>query len=227
MRISEQDFARLLAASRRWRKPRSDEEVSSCGGGRAPRKRSGSSGTPFAPQAPGRSLHLTLPLQPRAKQRPRVFLAQSSARSDTDSDRPTMLAVTPKATRKFERGLRELLEFEMLRLGLSIFQQPVIVGIRAVFPGDGGLAPTSRAIGDLDNLEKAVLDAMNGVVYADDRLVVSKFSQKAFAEASSLTIMVAAAHVDVVGSECFDRVIASMSGWSAAPVAKALLTPGA
>ena len=33
---------------------------------------------------------------------------------------------------------------------------------------------------DLDNLEKAVLDAMNGVAYEDDRLVVAKNAQKRY-----------------------------------------------
>ncbi len=33
---------------------------------------------------------------------------------------------------------------------------------------------------DLDNLEKAVLDALNGVAYVDDRFVVSKSSQKRY-----------------------------------------------
>lgn len=33
---------------------------------------------------------------------------------------------------------------------------------------------------DLDNLEKAVLDAMNGVAYEDDRFVVAKNAQKRY-----------------------------------------------
>ena len=33
---------------------------------------------------------------------------------------------------------------------------------------------------DLDNLEKAVLDALNGVAYEDDRYVVAKNSQKRY-----------------------------------------------
>jgi len=33
---------------------------------------------------------------------------------------------------------------------------------------------------DLDNLEKAILDALNGVAYIDDRFVVSKSSQKRY-----------------------------------------------
>jgi Holliday junction resolvase RusA-like endonuclease len=33
---------------------------------------------------------------------------------------------------------------------------------------------------DLDNLEKAVLDGLSGVVYTDDRLVVRKRSEKRY-----------------------------------------------
>jgi Holliday junction resolvase RusA-like endonuclease len=49
-----------------------------------------------------------------------------------------------------------------------------------VFEGDSCLAPVGKRDGDLDNLEKLALDAMNGVVFEDDRLVVMKWSRKRF-----------------------------------------------
>lgn len=154
---------------------------------------------------------VTLPLQARAKQRPRVFLANRSGLGLSGDERPAMSAVTPKATRTFERELRGFLEVEMRRLGLPVFCHPVVVGVRFAFVGDDAVAPTSRNIGDLDNLEKSILDAMNGVVFADDSLVVCKFSQKVFSSSSSLTVSVAAAQPDVVAVDCFRRVMTGLA----------------
>ena len=52
--------------------------------------------------------------------------------------------------------------------GLTIIT-PVLVGIDI----RRNLNAASRNFGDIDNHIKSVLDAMNGIVYADDRLVVS------------------------------------------------------
>ena len=43
---------------------------------------------------------------------------------------------------------------------------------------------------DLDNLEKAVLDALNGVAYDDDRYVVAKNAQKKYVRRDSPRIFV-------------------------------------
>ena len=43
---------------------------------------------------------------------------------------------------------------------------------------------------DLDNLEKAVLDALNGIAYEDDRFVVGKSSQKKYVRRESPYITV-------------------------------------
>lgn len=52
--------------------------------------------------------------------------------------------------------------------GLTIVT-PVLIGIDI----RRNLNATSRNFGDIDNHIKSVLDAMNGIVYADDRLVIS------------------------------------------------------
>ena len=52
--------------------------------------------------------------------------------------------------------------------GITIIT-PVLIGIDI----RRNLNATSRNFGDIDNHIKSVLDAMNGIVYADDRLVIS------------------------------------------------------
>lgn len=53
---------------------------------------------------------------------------------------------------------------------------------------DGSLWPTSKP--DIDNVVKLLCDAMNGVVYGDDKQIVDLFVSKAYAEAGSTTVMV-------------------------------------
>ena len=43
---------------------------------------------------------------------------------------------------------------------------------------------------DLDNLEKSILDALNGVAYTDDRLVVAKSASKRYAGADGPYVQV-------------------------------------
>ena len=40
------------------------------------------------------------------------------------------------------------------------------------------ISPTSKSYGDVDNLAKAVLDALNGICYADDSEIVSLWIEK-------------------------------------------------
>ena len=44
---------------------------------------------------------------------------------------------------------------------------------------------------DLDNLDKAVMDALNKVAYKDDSQIVAKVSKKHYAEVPNVTIVIA------------------------------------
>jgi len=87
-------------------------------------------------------------------------------------------AYTPNKVREWEEHVRE----EAAKLFDRPFDWPVVVSLIFYMP-----RPRSRRLDfwvpttpDLDNLEKSVLDALNGVAYTDDRLVVAKSSSKRY-----------------------------------------------
>jgi len=108
-----------------------------------------------------------LNLQPRPKQR-----ARHSAKGGT------VRTYTPAETRVFEEGVRVACLAEMTRQGLQPLAGPLEVEMVLCLEGDDAFRPTAMRDGELDNLEKAVLDGMNHVVFPDDRFVVRKTSVK-------------------------------------------------
>ena len=152
-----------------------------------PRKLSKGGRLPIAP-ALFPEVSFAVSLEPRPKERPRTFLppaelarafaaAQgnpnrflSIVRGGDEDTRIRHHTYTPKETAAFESAVR------MAGAAAMRGREPIAVslGIDAIlaFDGDAGLWPTDNTDGDLDNLVKAVLDAVNGVVFKDDRLVV-------------------------------------------------------
>lgn len=53
-----------------------------------------------------------------------------------------------------------------------------------------------QTIPDLDNLEKSILDALNGVAYKDDRLVVSKYSTKYYSNTDKPRVVITVKEID-------------------------------
>ncbi len=85
---------------------------------------------------------------------------------------------TPKKVAVWEKTVKEE--------AVKHFEQPLVgpIQVSMIFYMD---RPKSRrkdvwvpTTPDLDNLEKAVLDALNGVAYEDDRFVVAKNAQKKY-----------------------------------------------
>lgn len=110
---------------------------------------------------------LTILLQPRPKQRARHSMRGGRVRT-----------YTPAETGIFEAAVRAACAAEMARLGLEPMRGPVEAKFEFAFTGDAGVWPTSARDGDLENIEKAVQDAMNQCVLQDDRLIVQKTSVK-------------------------------------------------
>jgi crossover junction endodeoxyribonuclease RusA len=84
----------------------------------------------------------------------------------------------PRQVTEWERAVRVACADEMRRSGLPVIGGRCRVGVRFyVTPTKGGKRP-GTLIGDLDKLVRGVLDAMNGVVYEDDVLVVGLLATK-------------------------------------------------
>jgi Holliday junction resolvase RusA-like endonuclease len=110
---------------------------------------------------------------------------------------------TPAETRKFEAKVKDAAMKRMAELRLFRFNCPVAVHLQIYdkIPPDmpewkiklarAGLY-FEHTGGDLDNKEKAVLDALNKVVYRDDRLVVQHYKFRRFDKAAGFKINVSA-----------------------------------
>lgn len=109
------------------------------------------------------------------------------------------ITYTPAKTRKWEDDARVIARQKME--GQSQIDGPVKVFIVAQYEPpaswpewkrraamDGLVAHTGRP--DLDNLEKAVCDACNGVVYRDDSQIVEKLSRKRYGPEAYVEIVV-------------------------------------
>lgn len=156
---------------------------------------------------------IDLPSDPQPKERPRTvvnvgaliaafveakgslakFKAMISRKSE-DGDGSKRMSIshtyTPKNTADYEALILNHARVAMAKEGMKPFDCPVKTHVHFVFKGDPDTWPTSPGDGDADNLEKAVLDALNKVVYADDRLVVRSFRTKSCGERPRLIVKV-------------------------------------
>ncbi len=92
-------------------------------------------------------------------------------------------AYTPEKTREYEKHVR-------LTYAGPKFDGPLTVRIKAYMkkPMRGaGAYPTK--IPDADNIAKAILDALNGVAYADDKQVVNLCVSKMWADKRPQTVV--------------------------------------
>ena len=142
----------------------------------------------------GEFFELTVPGKPVTRQRV-AFMVKG---------RPTV-AVDSKS-RAYERDVRVLAQLEMARTGRKLFSEATEVWITAYLPipkswskkkQDGALAgtvfPTSRPDGD--NLVKAATDALKGIVWTDDAILVDWHIRKRYAATPRLEMVVAPARL--------------------------------
>ncbi len=91
-----------------------------------------------------------------------------------------MKTVTTPETKAFEE---EISSCARLLVGTRPpLKGPVFVEVLFSLPGDISLWPTAMQDGDIDNHEKSVFDALNGITYTDDRMIVRKFAGMAYEE---------------------------------------------
>lgn len=88
-----------------------------------------------------------------------------------------VVTFTPQKTRYYERDLRALAQVAMM--GKTVLEGPVKVTLTAYFSHKTKTGwHVSRP--DLDNIIKAVLDALNGIVFDDDAAVCELVASKKY-----------------------------------------------
>lgn len=129
-------------------------------------------------------VRITLPFAAIGKGRPRVYRG---------------IATTPAKTRAYERQVAQIAAAAMR--GRALLDGPVriLLEIDVEVPESwpkyrradalaGLIWPTVKP--DIDNAEKALLDAMNGVVYRDDSQIVDVQKSKHYAAAPQVRIVI-------------------------------------
>lgn len=126
---------------------------------------------------------------PRGKQRARTFYNARMGK---------MQSITPEATRDYER----LIRWSFTQAGgKHMGDKDIIILITAVYPIPKSFTKRKRQLAeegqirpkvkpDVDNIAKAVLDALNGVGYADDKQVVAFSISKRYGAEPRLIVSV-------------------------------------
>ena len=105
----------------------------------------------------------------------------------------------PKKVTVFKRKLGILAKQQMLDRGLEPFDGPLEVRMEFYRPVQASISKKERARRlsgvhrptvkpDLDNYIKSTSDALNGILWADDNLIISLEAQKLYAEQPHLTV---------------------------------------
>lgn len=156
----------------------------------------------------GDPIEFTVPLahDPKPKERPRTAVDHNALKSAFLASRGKLSVFmdmvskqisrtyTPKATLDYEKVIKGAAEVAMLKR--KVLECPLETSITLVLQGDPKTWPTSRLDGDADNLEKAVLDALNGIVFKDDSLVVRSSREKICGETPMVIVRVSPARPD-------------------------------
>jgi Holliday junction resolvase RusA-like endonuclease len=90
-----------------------------------------------------------------------------------------VVTFTPRETQIYEQNIKSLAQVAML--GKNMLEGPVKVTIKAYFSHKKKTGwHVSRP--DLDNVVKAILDGLNGVVFADDASVAQLVASKEYGD---------------------------------------------
>ena len=135
-------------------------------------------------------LKLVIPGEPCAQARPRFSTKGGFVR-----------AYDPEKSRNYKAYIKYIASQEVQKVGWKVTEQPIEVSIRAFMQIpkskpkkfkmaalDGKLRPTKKP--DVDNIFKAVTDALNGIAYADDKQIVKAAQSKWYAEEPRMEVSV-------------------------------------
>lgn len=125
---------------------------------------------------------------PQGKMRPR-FTRKGGGRT-----------YTPKKTQDYEQYIRDCYRSYVKKKSYPE-DEPLFVIIDAYYPipksfnktkknmaNQGNISPKSKP--DVDNVAKVVLDALNGIAYIDDKLVVGLLVRKMYSQAPRLWVQI-------------------------------------
>lgn len=109
------------------------------------------------------------------------------------------VAYTPAKTRAYEKQAAIIADIGMRANGLKRFECPVTVMATAYLPIPKSMTKKDRAAAlsgtllpakkpDVDNIAKAALDGLNGIVWRDDSLIVGLSIKKRYGERPRLEI---------------------------------------
>lgn len=145
---------------------------------------------------------IVIPIEPIPKARARTFLPKSQLEKCFVQARGNLAAFrgliektkhhtfTPDRTVSYEKAIAWHAARKMAEYGLVPTPRAVALEVGFMLTGDPAFWPTDQADGDLDNLEKAAKDALNGVVWTDDRLVVAVRKMKVCGPAPAVLIRI-------------------------------------
>lgn len=132
------------------------------------------------------AVSFVIPGAPTGKGRPRVTTIGGHAR-----------AVTPAKTRSREGIVASLAMDAMFGRVATPLPVEVSVAIEAPIPASWSRRKKAEAIGkpcpvkpDIDNILKLILDGINGIVFVDDKQVVSLVASKIYGETPRTTVQV-------------------------------------
>ena len=135
------------------------------------------------------TINISFPIAPYTKDRPRTFLPPNVIRSafmkangsvEVFMKNIKMKTITTGETREFEGAVSSYTKAFMTANSLKVLEGPVLVSVVFKIPGNASCYPVAQQDGDLDNHEKAFFDALNGIVYSDDKMIVKKYSDKVY-----------------------------------------------
>ncbi len=132
------------------------------------------------------AVSFVIPGAPTGKGRPRLSARNGFAH-----------AYTPKLTRTREGIVASLAMDAMAGRVATTHPVVVLVAVEAPIPASWSKRKKAEAAGlpcpckpDLDNVVKLILDAINGIVFADDKQVVSISASKAYSDTPRTTVQI-------------------------------------
>ena len=140
-----------------------------------------------------KDFEFTVEVTPKAKARPRFVRRGKFVQT-----------YTPKTTLDYEKKIAE----EYLLQGGEVFEHPYLgMSITAYFPIPKGTRKSDRLLLetecvpydkhiDLDNLAKAVMDAVIGVAYLDDKQIVSLKVRKYYGKVGRVVVKIKEIEID-------------------------------